>query len=669
MIICTKGCDVYLRKFGNKVAISKMQDSILDLRISPNIHNKQLFVFASDDFKNKRAIENFKVALEGKHSEVKVIYIDKKGKGDAIGSLAGIDKVLLKPKPDNVVDAVTKMLEDISEKKVTESSYDSVPVVEEYKPIDNEEEYPERDIVEVQAASTQDITDEESTLFVPNMDSAFTVVKPEKPKEVAVEKSFVERIKDTDSTVDMKLMTQELKLARVLKDVTKENHEYKSIVDRLKVLQNDIEASMLDVTLPIEKRFDNVRALMLDRQTYMTKTASIIEEVVNNIVLSFTETTNKIVRGRLEELDRRIENLAKREAFSTARLSGILDERNSILIELAVLDRESRELFYSVDNFAMEASTSISENGTDLTGSPLLNAQLRAKGINTVSQESLSSIISMLTTLDSSNSKFKELITDIKVINTKLYKVLELDREIIEAQQEVIKWLHANQIEDTVVANTLLKKCVRVFTGTKGSGVTANALMLSYLKSRTSSNVLLLDLRKRPSKYDEYAQEYVTLDEFLNTPVYKHMQVVCSQQNTEYTEGFVNKLEVELMKAADYYRVINLVIDPEDMDALSPIVSQALTINYIVHPDIDSFDAMTKCLVDTKQDNVARRVIINKTDETALVLKKLNLTDCIDVGVMTVPYIPQVPNCSLTKVNICSIPTICSIFEEVSMYA
>ena len=57
-------------------------------------------------------------------------------------------------------------------------------------------------------------------------------------------------------------------------------------------------------------------------------------------------------------------------------------------------------------------------------------------------------------------------------MRAKLNKLLDLDKETIVAQTQIINFLRSNQIEETVIAETLIKKSLRVFTGNEGTGRT-----------------------------------------------------------------------------------------------------------------------------------------------------------------------------------------------------
>lgn len=111
------------------------------------------------------------------------------------------------------------------------------------------------------------------------------------------------------------------------------------------------------------------------------------------------------------------------------------------------------------------------------------------------------------------------------------------------------------------------------------------------------------------------------------------------------TEGeeSLQRFLVALTKAADYYRVINVVMTPEQKAAFDMLVPDVLCVNYIVDPAASALDFFAGFIRETRYDNVAQRVIINKCipSTTSAVIERLGLVEDMEVHVTTIPYEPH----------------------------
>ena len=124
---------------------------------------------------------------------------------------------------------------------------------------------------------------------------------------------------------------------------------------------------------------------------------------------------------------------------------------------------------------------------------------------------------------------------------------------------------------------------------------------------------------------------------------------------------------VALTKAADYYRVINVVMSPEQKEIFDILVPDTVCVNYIVDPTSQSLDFFKDYIKETKCENVAQRVIINKCipSTTSMILEKLDLIMNGDVHVVTIPYEPLITECSLRGVKPYEVQAVTEAFREV----
>jgi hypothetical protein len=237
-----------------------------------------------------------------------------------------------------------------------------------------------------------------------------------------------------------------------------------------------------------------------------------------------------------------------------------MDERGNILLELQVLDKEIRTIFTVADKLTIDIAKGIAEDSTARTGSPLLDARMRLTGNSVVSAESLNTIEHLLLTAEKTSDAFKDATRQIVIMNKKLMKVIDLDNEIIATLSEVIEYLKANNVEDTVIKNTLIKKSMRVFIGNEGSGRSVIPYVCSKLKSRENANVLYIDITGN-NKVSNYGETMLTLDDWMTNRQQQHFCGVQGKLPNTYEAA--QRFMTALTKAADYYKVIN----PEDVPA------------------------------------------------------------------------------------------------------
>lgn len=666
MIVCTRTGDSLSRSaFGkNNVAVSKI-DAMMDaFKLDPNLTkpSKEAFVITSDDVRSPKVKQQFLTAAATKHKDVKIVYIIRSGKDDtAVGN--GIDVVLTKPKPDELAEVLRNLVETIASKAPIMSSADEIPKgIEKYTPKEFQQEDKQNDQQELEV---NQVEEEPEELHVPQPEEVVEDYAPTKRTS-----SMVDRINECNKVADIHILTKELTAAAVVKDLIKENQEYASIENKLKGIQEKMYTIMADKSIKsLEERLDRVRALVYDKEYYKAKNNTVIEQRIEDIIKTITEKTKALLTERLRELDDAILNTNSLIGgnIDFTRLAGINDERANMILELSILDKEIRNIFYNADTLVHTVAAGISESEADLTGNPLINAHIRMRGEHVVSESSLDTLINILSTCERTSDEFKDAINQISIMQKKLNKLLDLDKETIAAQTQIINYLRANNIEDTVVAESLIKKSLRVFVGIEGTGRTVVPLVLSRRKSRQNANTLYVDITGT-AKTADYDCDMYTLDDWMQNRYEKEFCTVVGKIGDSVEAA--QRLLVALTKAADYYRVINVVIAPEQMNVFNTIANDVLCVNYIVDTDNRTLAFMKEFINNTKFDNVAQRVIINKCSVSCKpIVESLGLLETLDVNVVKIPYILQLVDCSLNKIKPYELTAVVEGFEEVSKYA
>ena len=675
MIVCTRTADALSRQaFGKQnVAVSKIDAMMSSFLLDPAVSkpSKEAFIVTSDDIRAPKIKDAFFEAAAGKHPDVRIVIIVRNAKLD-IQKEKGIDAVLVKPKANVLADTVYQLIEEIESKAPIVSSADSVPdAIDAFTP----KEFEDNNAIEAKEIekNVTEVTEEHAVKEVPREELRVKepiLTVPSVDEERQYKSEMVDRIKACNRVTDVQVLARELTASKVVKEIVKENQQYVAIEEKLKAINNKIYSILADESIrSLEEKIDKIQVILYDKDYYKIKNNTIIEQRVEELIDTLTSKTSELLRARLKDLDRAISSAkaVKGDDIDFPRLAGIFDQRASLIMELAVLDHEVRDIFCTADNLAFDTMSNMAKDSKELTGNRSVDQRISLRGDYVESEETRKSIVRILETADRSSVEFKNAIRDIVIMKDSLNKLLGLDRDAIAAQAEIINFLRSNNVEDTVIAETLLKKSLRVFVGEEGVGRTVVPFTLSKLKSRQNANVLHVDITGT-AKFEDYGFDAIPLNEFVENRVEREFCAVVGQVSN--TPESMQRLLVMLTKAADYYRVINVVVSPDQKELFNVIAPDVLSINYITDTNKRSLDFMANFIKETKFDNVAQKVIINKCDvEYGPIVKRLGIFDEMNIRVLKIPYISQLVDCSLKGLKPYEIAAVTESFEEVGKYA
>ena len=670
MVVCTKTVDTTVRQaFGKQnVTFTSIENIVKFFALDPALSSptRDAYIVSTADLRNARIRDAFMQAAAAKHPGNIIILIAKSSKENFTEG-CGIDRVLVKPKAEVLAQVMKQFVAELEEKseRVNAAFEEKITPIEDF---DLPEEEPVADIEEVEDDFSQfDIPPVEEEEIVPVVEELPVVeTRQEKVVEEAPEGSdLIDRINKCQRVADLAELTRQLNAQEVVKELALSNRQYVVVEERLKALEEKIYSIFVDPALSAEKKMEAAHALLVDKDYFRTQNNTVLEQRVEAILDLITSKTTELVSARLADLDKAILNTKTSGGkVDYARVSAIADERARILLDIATESAAVEEIYERTDKFAATVISDIAADTSNLTGNPLVDARLRLHHDTIISSQSLDSIEGILVTCDKNSEEFKASLHSLKVMNRKLLKLIDLDKELIEAMAHVVELLHANKVEDTVVANTLLKSSLRVFIAKDGDGKTVIPYFLSQRKSRQNANVLYVDITGR-SKLSEYTDDFMTLKDFYRNPCEKDFCAVVGTPSNDAETG--QKLLATLTKAADYYRVINVVMTPQQVELFKAIAADVLVVNYIVCPNRASLQFYKEFLKETRMENVAQRVILNKCDiPIRPLLEELDVIEDLDVHVVRVPYIPQIVECSLRKIAPHTVPTICEQMNEVT---
>ena len=669
MIIATSKSDTMLRKALGKgqtsvIAIAKM---IEQFALDPTITEpkRDAYIVTNEDISATHIKQKFEQALLTKHPAVKVIFINKTAKPIYANGLQGLDAILQKPKSQDIAQAISALVSNTVMQDAIEPVATHVPThIPTYQPTPEPEPIPA--VEEPVHTPEPEPVVEELVIEEP-----IAPVVPEVPVVQDKESMLVERVKNAGSVADVSILMRELSAATLIKDLIDTNSTYSGIEEKLKSLNEAIFTILNDKTIrTLDEKLSKVHALLHDKAFFSSKGNTLIEQRLEEVIDTICTRVNDLLQARLSEIDTAINRSLELKNVEdyTPRLAGLNSERTNLIIELQTLEFELQDIYRMTDNLSVDVAGYIAQNAKDLTGSELVNAQIEARGTTILTADTVNTIRAILDTpVNKTPQAFKEM--KMRIINERklLSKLFDLDQEIISAQQAVINYLKSKNIEDTVVAETLLKKSLRVFVGPEGCGRTIVPYLLSRYKSKQNANVLCLDLTGT-AKYAEYGIQYTHIDTYLTELNQKPFMLVAGA--IDNTVEAAQKIVTTLLKAADYYRVINVVLSPEQRELLETIAQDILCVNYMVDTNPANIKMMRDIIGRSRFENVARRVIINKCDiPVKSIITKLGLYDSLDFQICTIENIPTISEASLSGFNPYGISKVDFAMEETLKHA
>lgn len=667
MIIATSKADAMLkRSLGRgQVTTTTLQRMCEQFKIDPTTATpvRDAYVVTNEDISAARAKTLFEQSLATKHPATKVIFINKSAKPIYANGMVGIDVIMQKPKTADITQAISAVIASGTVDIAVQPTIDTYnqPIPEYTNPVEETPVVPDF----VQPEPVEEPVAE--PLYIP---------EPEPEPQVPVaevmqqESSLVNRIKHASTVADVSILAREIDATTLIKDLVESSSTYAGIEEKLKSLNDTIFAIMSDVRISsLDEKLSKIHAVMHDKAFFNAKGDTLIEQRLEEVIDAICTQTSSLLQSRLDEIDTAIKRAqeCKDMENNSARLAGLNELRANIIIELKTLEIEIETIYKSCDNIIISSATKIAETNDNITGNEMINSQLKARGSYVVSDGSFTAMVSALELSEQIPDLFKSMKLSIIKMTKLIHKLFDLDQEVIAAQQALINFLKAHNVEDSVVAQGVLKKALRVYVGAEGTGKTIIPYLISRYKSRQNANVLLLDLTGT-NKYADYGIQYTDVDTYLAELNQKEFMLVAG--NIDNTVAAAQRIVTTLLHAADYYRVINVVLTPEQQELFQIIAEDVLSVNFITDTSSKNITAMRSIIEKCTIRNVGRRVIINKCDvPVRSIVTKLGLDDQIDFQLCTVKTLPTIIDAGINGYNPYGVSSVDLEMEEVIKHA
>lgn len=686
-MIYTSSLNLPVKKaLGDKVMQSNLTKICDQLGIDPDTTNMDVVILGPRDLVGPKAakVQN---AVNNKHPDICVIYlytkdneadlldceykkhcrkIDNRSIMDAFSEFVGQHKIRQGKQQ------VTSADFDVMDDNTGEASIEAHKEIEEpmYKvPLPTEEPAPEP---EPEPETEPEPEPELPPLDIPPIDMSDMTESPKVPldsdnvkveaptPEVPTEscEDYLARINNFE---DWSIFKEHLHKDSVTKKLIEENSEYVGLINMLDVLDQRIETVWRDSTLTPEQKFDKIKEIGLERSVVRASTNSINVEKVISIISTIVLSAKRTVEEKVQNIDAALYKITtdKSKLQDTTYIDKAIQERSKVQIELLNLSRGIIDLYKSIDGLITEE---IEELDAKLPSSnAFINNMVKPIGTQIFTPVNTASLANRLMhCLQENTVVASQLEESVNAIIENLFALCEKDEEIIRYQQNKIAFLKAQRVEDVIITDTLLKKCMRLYVGADNTGRSATSIVWSGILSRRN-NTLLIDLTGR-DKFDVYGLTAMSLEDFMEKRV--EQQFLCVSSDHILAPDELQEVVQELKTRLNYYAYVNIILAPEDANGLQMLSEEAHTVNYITDCSTNSVSAMKKVITEHKSQNIARKLICIDAPVAPDVLAKAVGADITQTQIVTLPAVPAIRACALRHDRPYEYSDVIRLFEE-----
>lgn len=556
-------------------------------------------------------------------------FLENSGKLNAdIDALANAEEISITPKEEK---------EDIK----AEIKEDTTSVIPEETPLPKVE-------VPVVNLNKEDVNQE-----IPIADEVKSVEQPVDRKEM------LQNIKNYE---DWDLLREAMERDNITKQLIQENTEYAGAVQMLSVLDNKIKTIWMDSSLSSEKKLEQITQIGLEKSTLRSASNSIMVSKVIDIIETSAMCAKRVVDETVESVN---EALAKITTDSKAMIDDQVfvkanQDRIDIQLKLQDMIMSLNKLYGDMDTVTTETVSGLGEKLP--SDNEFINNMLPPNAANIFTPHNTSQLANKLLTKLRDNTVTMSALEDkIQNIIRLVYTMFDQDQKQLKYYEDLTNMLKANRVEDVIVRDTVLKYVLNVYIGADDTGRTATALTRSGVQSR-ANNTLLIDISGTPH-FDRYGVDAVPLSEFLVTRTEKHLLCVQSERKLDSDE--IQRMLSELRSRLNYYSIINIIVKPDDRQALSMLAPEALSFNYITDCRGRSIDAIKDCMADTAYSNIAKKLIEIDAPISPLQIAEAVGADFTQIKLVPLPNMKDIRACALKHDRPYEYSSVAAVFEEV----
>lgn len=482
------------------------------------------------------------------------------------------------------------------------------------------------------------------------------VVAPE-PATKTVEE-YLSRI---NSYEDWSIFKENLRRDSIVKRLIEENSEYVGLINMLDVLDKRIETVWRDTALSPDMKFEKIKEIGLERSVVKATENSINVEKVISIISTIVLAAKRTVDEKVKSIDASVYKLVtdKKAITDTSYIDKAIEERTKVQLDLLALSRGIVDLYKSIDDLITDEIADLDRKLP--SSNAFINNMVKPIGTQIFTPQNTAALVNKLTrALQENRIVASQLEESVNAVIETLFTLCEADEKVIRWQQNMINMLKANHVEDVIIVNSLLKNCLRLYTGSDNSGRSATAIVHSGVLSR-AHNTLLIDLTGH-AKFKDYGITPMSLDDFMTSRVEEHF--LCVEAPTVPSPDELQEIVTSLKSRLNYYQYVNVIVPPSQPEILDQLSVDAKAVFYITNCSSTSLSEMKEVIKNHKTSNIAREVVMIDTPVSPLMIADNLGVDSTMTKLVTLPNIPMIRSCAIKHDRPYEYSDVARIFEE-----
>lgn len=479
--------------------------------------------------------------------------------------------------------------------------------------------------------------------------------------EVVTSASIERSLERLNSFEDWGLFKEHLHKDSIVKELLNENTEYVGLVNMLDVLDKRIQAIFRDPALTEDMKFDQIKAIGLERSVVRAATNSLNVEKAISIITTIVLSAKRTVEEKIQSLDVALYKIStdKKAIMDTSYIDKAIAERTAVQLELLTISRGIVDLYKSIDNLVTEEILDLDKNLP--SANAFINEMVKPIGTQIFTPQNTSALTQkLMQALQSNRLVASQLEDSVNAVIETLFALCEKDEVIIRYQQNLINLLQAHRVEDVVIVNSLLQQSLRLFTGADNSGRSATAITWSGILSRRQ-NSILVDLTGR-AKFKDYGITPMSLEDFLTSRPEK--QFLCVEADHKPSPEEIQDIVNELKSRLNYYPYINVIVAPEDELIIDQLSENAKCIYYITDCSTQSISVMKDTVKKHTTKNIARHLVTIDTPVSPLMIAESIGVKATSTRIIPIPNVPAVRACALRHDRPYEYDDVLRIYEE-----
>lgn len=632
------------------VNVARLIDSIA---LAPNVEGQEIdaVLVTSDDISSKLLYNKFAEALQSKHPDMVVLYINKKGKSRGEENFVNVNYMLTKPSTDVLKATITEIISSSNRKAVNNDSLvdeeeETVPdfaagkvTSGEYKPgaseaSDEHLEIPpvpkkkSKDVVEPKEDTTKSekktLAEDVADIMAEDEDKPSFVV----PEITAPSTEDIERVyQHVASPSELAGLMQDISLEVIIKDLIANNSDYTRLEDHISTIAANIaQIQNSDDAVPTEEKLRRIRGLVLDQRVSMSARNTVIMQYVEKIIMTSTSEALNAITKYVDEIKQTLV-----DARPTANTLGATDivvlkeSRTNALLELDVLLDQLVTMESQVRKLGTDAVSIFVKSSHEFTGDPVKDSNIQREVDPIIPEETLECIKKIYERLNEVPDQFKAMENLIRTTKGLIHKILDVDTRLIEELEKAVERLSLSNISKAALNQELIRRNIRVFIGSANTGRSIIPYLFYRIHSRENSNVLYVNLTGE-SSITKYGVKATSLGEFILNPIREENAVVAGEIGPATP---IEEIVGALQKAGSFYQAIYVAIPDDNEEAVEIITDIALSAYLVYNPGRSNI-ARQATLLDKLSAKVCLKNIV--FNEISNILPKVTEALGIDVS-------------------------------------